>query len=181
MTDVTSEKVAHAAFRVGVLDDRRAPVRVHLIGIAEAVKALPPGCSTSSGKCRGRGSRGCEIGWPRYFDTSHVFLAPRSLRTLPELEALAGVAGVESAFVFGSWAARYAGEAGPPPRDVDVLVVADADLRAVRRVCRPVEEELRVEISPVTVEAAEWANADPSPFIAQIKSQPLVAIPVDRA
>lgn len=95
-------------------------------------------------------------------------------------EALAVVAGVESAFVFGSWAARYAGEPGPPPRDVDVLVVGDADLRAVRRACRPVEEELRVEINPVTVEPAEWANADPSPFIAQIKNQPLVAIPVDR-
>ncbi len=95
-------------------------------------------------------------------------------------EALAGLRGVESAFVFGSWAARYAAEPGPPPRDVDVLVVGDTDLRSLRRACRSVEEELRVEINPVTVEPAEWDNAEPSPFIAQIKAQPLVPIPLDR-
>jgi predicted nucleotidyltransferase len=95
-------------------------------------------------------------------------------------EALAGVPGVESALVFGSWAARYAGEPGPPPRDIDVLVVGDADLRSLRRACRPVEEELRVEINPVTVQPAEWYDAGPSPFIAQIKSQPFVPIPLDR-
>lgn len=95
-------------------------------------------------------------------------------------EALAGSPGVESAFVFGSWAARYAGEPGPPPRDVDVLVVGDADLRSLRRACRPVEEELRVEISPVTVPSAEWHDAEPSAFVAQIKSQPVVPIPLDR-
>jgi predicted nucleotidyltransferase len=96
-------------------------------------------------------------------------------------EALTAVGGVESAYVFGSWAARYAGKPGPPPRDVDVVVVGDADLRSVRRACRPVEEELRVEINPVVIEPAEWIDTDPSPLIAQVKSQPLVPIPIDRS
>ncbi|MGH9072980.1 MAG: ArsR/SmtB family transcription factor [Acidimicrobiales bacterium] len=95
-------------------------------------------------------------------------------------EVLSGVAGVESAFVFGSWAARYAGEPGPPPRDVDVVVVGEAELRSVRRACRPVEEGLRVEINPVVVELAEWSGVEPSALIAQIRSQPLVTIPLDR-
>ena len=33
---------------------------------------------------------------------------------------------VEQVVIFGSWAARWTGEPGPPPNDVDVLVVGDA-------------------------------------------------------
>lgn len=95
--------------------------------------------------------------------------------------ALAEVRGVESAYVFGSWAARYEGLPGPTPRDIDVLVVGDADLRSVRGACRSVEEELRVEINPVAVKPLDWSSTDPSPFIVQIKSQPLVPIPIDRS
>ena len=29
-------------------------------------------------------------------------------------------------FIFGSWAARYRGEPGPPPNDIDVAVVSDS-------------------------------------------------------
>ncbi len=47
---------------------------------------------------------------------------------LPVLsDMLAQVPGVEEAYIFGSWAARYLGEPGPAPNDVDVLVVGDAD------------------------------------------------------
>jgi DNA-binding transcriptional ArsR family regulator len=95
-------------------------------------------------------------------------------------DALGGVPGVGEAYVFGSWAARYCGEPGPSPRDVDVVVVGDAELRSVRRASRPIEEELRVEINPVVVEPGEWSNTDPSPFIAQIRAQPLVPIPIER-
>lgn len=38
-------------------------------------------------------------------------------------EELEGVRGIEKAYLFGSWAARYAGEAGRPPADLDVLVI----------------------------------------------------------
>src|SRR5262249_4599548 len=53
--------------------------------------------------------------------------------------ALGPLAKIEEAYVFGSWAARYTGEPGPAPRDIDVLVVGDIDLRSVRRACRVVE------------------------------------------
>src|SRR6185369_7191709 len=42
-------------------------------------------------------------------------------------DLLPQVDGVDEAYIYGSWAARYAGVAGPPPRDVDVLVVGEAD------------------------------------------------------
>ena len=36
-------------------------------------------------------------------------------------DLLSGVAGVDQAYIYGSWAARYLGEPGPVPNDVDVL------------------------------------------------------------
>jgi predicted nucleotidyltransferase/biotin operon repressor len=43
---------------------------------------------------------------------------------------------IDEVFIFGSWAARYRGEQGPPPNDVDVAVVSDSltrfDLAEVR-------------------------------------------------
>lgn len=95
-------------------------------------------------------------------------------------DALRTVGGIEEALIFGSWASRYEGEPGPPPRDVDLLVVGDADLRAVRRACQPIQEALRVEINPVVLTAAEWTATTPDPFVAQLKSQPLVPVPLHR-
>lgn len=93
---------------------------------------------------------------------------------------LTGVEGVEQAFVFGSWAARYTGEPGPSPRDVDVVAIGDATLRSVRSACRDVEQELRIEVNPVVIDRRRWDSIDPEPFVAQIREHPLVAIPLDR-
>lgn len=94
--------------------------------------------------------------------------------------AFSTVDGVEKAYIFGSWAARYEGEAGPPPRDIDVVVVGDAALRNVRRACRAIQEELRVEVNPVVIDRGRWEAKRAEPFIAQIKNQPLVPIPLER-
>jgi DNA-binding transcriptional ArsR family regulator len=92
---------------------------------------------------------------------------------------LSPLAGIDEAFVFGSWAARYTGEAGPPPRDVDVLVVGDVPLREVRRALDALETDLRVEVSPVVIDKRRWAADDPDPFVAELRSRPLVRIPLD--
>jgi predicted nucleotidyltransferase len=42
-------------------------------------------------------------------------------------EVLASVPGVREAYVYGSWAARYRGQGGDVPRDIDMLVVGEAD------------------------------------------------------
>lgn len=94
--------------------------------------------------------------------------------------ALGDVAGVEEAFVFGSWAAQYTGEPGLPPRDIDVLVIGDATLRDVRRACTKAERELRVEVNPVVVDRSRWTARKPEPFVTQIQRQPLVPIPLKR-
>ncbi len=42
-------------------------------------------------------------------------------------DEFAGLEGVVQVVIFGSWAARYEGERGLPPNDVDVLVVGAPD------------------------------------------------------
>jgi len=95
-------------------------------------------------------------------------------------DALGTLNGIEQAFVFGSWAARYTGEAGAPPRDIDVLVVGEVALRSVRKAVADLEKELRVEINPVVVDRARWTAKRPEPFVAQLRSQPLVEIALER-
>jgi predicted nucleotidyltransferase len=38
-------------------------------------------------------------------------------------EELEGAEGIDGAYLFGSWAARYPEEVGRPPADLDVLVI----------------------------------------------------------
>ena len=42
-------------------------------------------------------------------------------------ELLAHLEDVDEAYVFGSWAERYDGRAGPIPRDIDVIVIGRPD------------------------------------------------------
>lgn len=42
-------------------------------------------------------------------------------------EEFADIPGVNADYIFGSWAARYEGEPGRVPGDVDVLIVGEAE------------------------------------------------------
>jgi hypothetical protein len=46
-------------------------------------------------------------------------------------EELADIDRIESAFLYGSFAARMLGAAGPAPHDVDVMVLGEPDVDAV--------------------------------------------------
>lgn len=92
-------------------------------------------------------------------------------------EVMARGASVEAAYIYGSWAARYLGEPGPPPRDVDVLIVGDVSLRSVQRSLQSVERDLGVDINPVVVEPFRWHAPNPEPFIEHVRNGPLVPIP----
>lgn len=90
-------------------------------------------------------------------------------------EEFADVAGVEAVYLFGSWAARYDGESGPPPYDVDVLVVGRPSHRDVFAAAAAAEARLGGEVNP-TVRAPEGFAAQDDPFIAQLKSRPLIRV-----
>ena len=83
---------------------------------------------------------------------------------------LAGVPEVEHAFIHGSWAARYDGEVGAPPQDVDVLVVGTASRERLEAVASEAQLRLRREVNVSRVSVEEWGAAT-QPFIATIKSR----------
>ncbi len=85
---------------------------------------------------------------------------------------------VEQVVIFGSWAARWTGEPGPPPNDVDVLVVGDAAYEEVWDAAARLSSALGIEVTPVLRTPDEWA-ADDSPFAAQVRTRPSVTV-IDR-
>jgi DNA-binding transcriptional ArsR family regulator len=91
-------------------------------------------------------------------------------------DLLAEVRGVDEAYIYGSWAARYSGEPGPPPRDVDVLVIGDADEDDLFDVARTAERSLGREVNIHRVAASTWHTPGDDPFLASVRSRPLVAV-----
>lgn len=91
-------------------------------------------------------------------------------------ELLATVHGVAEAYIYGSWAARYTGEPGPLPRDVDVLVVGTADEDDLFDVARAAEQRLGREVNVHRVAAKLWTSPGDDPFLASVRSRPLVSI-----
>jgi len=49
---------------------------------------------------------------------------------------LAGIPGIEGAFIYGSWAARQAGEPGNAPGDIDLLIVGNPSRAEVYEAAR---------------------------------------------
>ena len=90
-------------------------------------------------------------------------------------ERLRRVAGIEDAYLFGSWARRYQGEAGPPPGDIDVVVIGDPDVDDIYDACSDVSRDLAQDVNPVILTPEEWRSKR-SGFIRQVRSGPLVAL-----
>ncbi len=88
---------------------------------------------------------------------------------------LAGVEGIDAAYIFGSWARRYEGEIGAPPRDLDVVVVGDANPNEVDAACSAAQRQLGMEVNPVVVSLMDWRSGR-SGFVRQIRRGPLVSI-----
>ncbi|MCX6432527.1 MAG: ArsR family transcriptional regulator, partial [Actinobacteria bacterium] len=73
-------------------------------------------------------------------------------------DALSAIPGIESAFIYGSWAARYQGRPGHPPADVDLLIVGTADPDAVQAAVEPSARRLRREVQVRHVRPEVWAR-----------------------
>lgn len=91
-------------------------------------------------------------------------------------DVLAGVQGVEAAYLYGSWAARFEGVVGQRPvEDIDLLVLGEPDRdelyaridRATQRLGRQVQ---------VTIRDADWLDAGDGSFHDTVVSRPMVPI-----
>lgn len=92
-------------------------------------------------------------------------------------DLLSEIPGVEQAYIYGSWAARYLGEPGPVPHDVDVLVVGSADEDVLYDAARHAERRLEREVNISQVSPGYWEAPDPADsFMRHIRERPLVKL-----
>jgi len=93
-------------------------------------------------------------------------------------DEFAGLDNVVLVVIFGSWAARYQGQRGQPPNDVDVLVVGTPDRVAMYGAAERAESRLGRPVNPTSCSPEQWENPT-EPFIREIISRPYVTI-IDR-
>lgn len=98
---------------------------------------------------------------------------------LPVLsDVLMDLPGIEEAYIFGSWAARYHGEPGPIPADIDVLVVGTPDADDLEDAAEKAQRRLRRPVNIRRVRPRTWHDADlEDPFLKSVRSRPLVPLP----
>jgi predicted nucleotidyltransferase len=93
-------------------------------------------------------------------------------------EELAGQPGIEEAFLFGSWAARYSGQPGPPPVDIDVLVIGNPDRDDLDEAAQRAGSRLAREVN-VTIRSPEWWRDGGDGFHAEVSRRPLIPLLTD--
>lgn len=89
--------------------------------------------------------------------------------------ALEGARDVEEAHIYGSWAARYVGERGSEPRDIDLLVIGTPSVDDIRRRADAASEQLGRDVNVTVLTRAEWSHAT-SGFLDHVRASPLVAL-----
>ena len=93
-------------------------------------------------------------------------------------ETFADLAGAEAVVILGSWAARYLGQPGRAPNDIDVLVIGEVDLNAMHDAADATERQIGLPVQATARTRGAWLDADES-FIREVRSRPLVAVLVD--
>lgn len=88
-------------------------------------------------------------------------------------QMLRGCTDVERAAVFGSDAARASGEPGPPPSDIDLLLIGDIPFEDGDDLAVTVGRDLDLPVNPVIRTPEEWDN-DETGFTAEVQARPKV-------
>lgn len=82
---------------------------------------------------------------------------------------------IERAYLYGSWAARYHGEAGLDPADIDVIAVGHPSRIAIAGAERRLAEQLGREVNVTVVTPEGWEAAE-SGFLTEVRQSPLVHV-----
>src|SRR5262249_35269381 len=98
-------------------------------------------------------------------------LGPKQVLT----EALRNIRGLDAAYLFGSWAARYAGDRGPSPNDIDVLVIGQPNRDALDDVSDVVERRLARPVQ-ITIRSRSWWDKGDDSFRKEIRRRPLIEL-----
>lgn len=90
-------------------------------------------------------------------------------------DEFAALTGAQTVLIFGSWAARYDGAEGPPPADVDVLVIGNPDRAEVYDAADRAQARLALQVNPVLRSPQQW-NDGTDPLVQQIRAAPAVTV-----
>lgn len=105
--------------------------------------------------------------------TELLFLSWGPLQVVAD--EFSGLDGAERVLIFGSWAARYLEQPGPPPHDLDVLVVGQPRREDAYDAADQAQKRLGMPVNPVIRTGDAWRKAI-DPLVRQIQSAPLVAV-----
>lgn len=90
-------------------------------------------------------------------------------------EEFARIAGARAVLLFGSWAARYLGEPGREPNDIDVLVIGDVDRDEVDEAAERAERGIGKPVNATVRTRSQW-DSENETFAQQVKSRPLLFV-----
>jgi predicted nucleotidyltransferase/DNA-binding transcriptional ArsR family regulator len=91
-------------------------------------------------------------------------------------EEMGSIDGIDEAYLFGSWAARFAGEPGSRPvGDIDLLVLGRPDRTALYEAAHRAERRLGREVQ-VTIRHAGWLEHGDGSFHDTVKSRPMLRL-----
>jgi DNA-binding Lrp family transcriptional regulator len=105
--------------------------------------------------------------------TELLFLSWGPLQVIAD--EFAELDGAQRVLIFGSWAARYLQRHGPPPHDLDVLVVGRPERGAVYDAADRAQQRLGMPVNPVIRSEDAWREAADL-LVQQIQSGPFVAV-----
>ncbi|MBU3703695.1 MAG: ArsR family transcriptional regulator [Ilumatobacteraceae bacterium] len=92
--------------------------------------------------------------------------------------ALADIAGIDHAYIYGSWAARASGEASQRPvGDIDVLVLGKPDRDALYAAASNAEQRLGRSIQ-ITIRASDWLTTGSGTFYDTVVARPMIPLPI---
>lgn len=91
-------------------------------------------------------------------------------------QEFAEIPGVEEILIFGSWAARYRGEPGQHPADIDVLVIGTTSRMATTDASRRAEERLHIPVNAQTCTPEQWRDPQSWTLLIEIQQRPYVSV-----
>jgi DNA-binding transcriptional ArsR family regulator len=91
-------------------------------------------------------------------------------------QALKPVEGIAAAYIYGSWAARHEGQAGPRPvGDIDVLVLGEPDRDQLYSALSAAEKRLGRPVQ-ATIRDPAWLDSGSGAFHHTITSRPMLRL-----